>query len=339
MKMEGDVYYTYFLSPQLQFFVETSGLDVRGEYRTDEYFFQLDGPKSLEILEKACQCDLHDIKFAQNRTVAICGTKMRVHRLGMSGALAYEVHGDAKDAEIAYTRIREVLEEFGGRVQGSRNYVGINHTPAGYPNQHLHYEYPVLSSGNSLADFSKRNYFSLPLAGSAANDPEAFYVTPYDIGWGYLVNFDHDFMGKDALMKIKQNPPRKPVTLEWNPKDVGDVFLSQISGKNVEPYEPIEYIGVGDGYYHGLSGDYVLADGKKIGLSTGRTFAFYERRMVSLSFINKEYAQEGKEVKIMWGSPGHPQKEIRATVARFPYYNGEFRNETFDTENIPHPVF
>ena len=61
--------------------------------------------------------------------------------------------------------------------------------------------------------------------------------------------------------------------------------------------------------------------------------------MISLAFINKEYAEEGREVVVLWGNPGGPQKEIRAKVARFPYYNGEFRNETFDTEKIPHPDF
>jgi glycine cleavage system aminomethyltransferase T len=339
MKKAGDVYRTYFLAPVLPFYIQTSGLNVKGEYKTDEYFFQIDGPKSLEILEKACQCDLHDIKFAKNRTVTICGTKMVVHRLGMSGALAYEVHGDANDAEAAYTRIREVLEEFGGKLQGVRNYCTVNHTPAGYPNQFIHYQYALLSSGSTLAEFIKKFGFMLPLEGSAADNPEAFFVTPYDIGWGYLVNFDHEFMGKEALRNIKQNPLKKPVTLEWNPEDVGDVFNSQFRGKDVEPYDPIEYIAVGDGIYSGLSGDYVLAEGKKIGISTGRTFAFYERRMVSLAFINKEYAQEGKDLKVLWGNPGHPQKEIRVTVARFPYYNGEYRNEIFDVEKISHPKF
>jgi glycine cleavage system aminomethyltransferase T len=340
MKKDGDNYRSYFLAPVLQFYVESSGLNVKGNYDHDEYFFQIDGPKSLEILEKACQCDLHDIKFARNKTVTICGTKMTVHRLGMSGALAYEVHGDAKDAETAYTRIREILEKFGGKPLGMRNYCVLNHTAAGYPNQYIHYQFAIMSGGTGLVEFAKENpLMFLPLSGSAADDPEAFYVTPYDIGWGYLVNFDHDFMGKEALMKIKQNPPRKCVTLEWNPEDVGEVFMSQFRGKDVEPYDPIEYVNVGDGLYSGLSGDYVLADGKKIGIATGRTYAFYEQRMISLAVINKEYAQEGKELKILWGNPGHPQKEIRAVVTRFPYYNGEFRNETFDTEKIPHPIF
>lgn len=29
------------------------------------------------------------------------------------------------------------------------------------------------------------------------------------------------------------------------------------------------------------------------------------------------------------------KKEIRAVVAPFPYYNGEYRNATFDVEKIP----
>ena len=338
MKTEDGAYHTYFLAPVLHYFLESSGLNVKGEYR-EEYFFQIDGPKSLEIMEKACQCDLHDIKFAHNKKVTICGTEMVIHRLGMSGALAYEVHGDPKDAETAYTRIREVLEEFGGKPQGIRNYPLLNHTPAGYPNQQQHYQYDHMASGSAYAEFVKKYCIMLPMKGSAMGNIESFYVNPYDIGWGYLVNFDHDFMGKEALMKVKKNPSKQIVTLEWNPEDIGDVFVSQFRGSNFEPYAPIEYFGSGDGLYPSINGDYVLAGGKTIGLSTGRTYAFYERRMISLGIISKEYAQEGKELKILWGDPGNPQKEIRVNVVKFPYYNGEFRNESFNTEKIPRPAF
>ncbi len=340
IKREGDGYRTYWMAPVLEYFLLVSGLDVKGEYCQDEYFFQIDGPKSLEILEKACQCDLHDIKFARNKRVAICGTDMTVHRLGMSGALAYEVHGAAKDAETAYTRIREVLEEFGGKPLGVRNYSILNHTPAGYPNQFQHYAYPLLTGDPGLAEFAKKHCFMLPLAGSAVEDAEIFHVTPYDVGWGYLVNFDHDFMGREALMKIRENPRKKPVTLEWNTEDVGDVFMSQFRGRGVEPYEAIEtYHTLSDASRISIHGDLVLADGKKIGFASGRTYAFHERRMISLAFIDKEYAMEGKELTVLWGTPDRPQKKIRATVARFPYYNEEFRNETFDVEKIPRPVF
>ena len=86
IKIGEDHFRCYFLAPVLQYYVESSGMDVAGKYIEDEYFYQIDGPKSLEIMEKACECDLHDLKFAHNKRVKICGTDMTIHRLGMSGA-------------------------------------------------------------------------------------------------------------------------------------------------------------------------------------------------------------------------------------------------------------
>jgi glycine cleavage system aminomethyltransferase T len=57
--------------------------------------------------------------------------------------------------------------------------------------------------------------------------------------------------------------------------------------------------------------------------------------MISLGVIDKEYAEEGKELKVIWGTNGFYQKEIRVKVGPFPYYNEELRNETFDVEKIP----
>ncbi len=335
MKKEDGKFRTYWLAPILQFLMMKSGLDVQGEYVNDEYFFQVDGPKSLEILEEACQCDLHDIKFAKNKTVKCCGTDMVVHRLGMSGCLAYEVHGDAANVETIYAKLREVVLQYGGQLQGCLDYGIINHTPGGYPNQMQHYQYAYFDSGEEMAEFAKQYCMCFPSAGSAKEDPTAYYVTPYDIGWGYLVNFNHEFTGKDALVEAKAAQKKKPVTLEWNTEDVGVVFMSQFRGQDVEPYDPIdspttlEYATT-----CAVRGDYVQADGRNIGIATGRTYAYYERRMISLAFIETAYAVEGTEVTVLWGEPGHPQKEIRAKVAAFPYYNGEYRNETCDVDKL-----
>lgn len=38
MKREGDHYRTYWMAPVLQYYVESSGLDIKGEYLVDVLF-------------------------------------------------------------------------------------------------------------------------------------------------------------------------------------------------------------------------------------------------------------------------------------------------------------
>jgi glycine cleavage system aminomethyltransferase T len=83
-----------------------------------------------------------------------------------------------------------------------------------------------------------------------------------------------------------------------------------------------------------LVADQVLKDGKIIGISSGRNYSYYYRKMISLCSIDSEYGALGTEVGVLWGNPGTRQKLIRATVARFPYLN-ENRNEEVDVGTIP----
>ncbi|WP_433635273.1 hypothetical protein [Nocardia sp. CA-120079] len=341
IKVAENHFRTYWLAPVIHYFLSTSGMNIEGEYVTDEYFFQIDGPKSLEIVERATGADLHDLKFARNKRIDFDGHEAVVHRLGMSGALAYEMHGNAENAVEAYKKLRATVEEFGGKVQGVFNYPVVNHTVAGYPNQYLHYIYPVHESGEGLSEFiTQTPYLVLTPTGSAADRLTNFYATPYDVNWGYLVNFDHDFIGKAALEKIAANRPRKTVTLEWNPEDIADVVASQYRGTEVEPYDDINHSGLRPEEFAAgtIRGDYVVDGDAKVGVATGRTIAYHERKMVSLASISTELAVEGRELEVLWGDLGHPVKRVRVKVARFPYYNGPYRNEKFDTSNIPRLV-
>ena len=341
-RIDDQVFRTYWLAPVVSFYVDTLGMDVQGRWIFDEYFFQIDGPKSLQILEKATKTDLHDIKFADKKVVQIAGTEMTVVRLGMSGCLAYEVHGDMKNADLVFGTILEAGQEFGIKRQGMDTYCK-NHTQGGYPNQFIHFWYPWLSSSDEMTQYIKDCPYILDnekiynFYGSASDDVENAFVTPFDIAWDYLINYDHEFIGKEALQTIAKNPAKQCVTLEWNASDVGEVFASQFMGKGVTPVTDISGVGdEGRGQFFIMSK--VLLDGKMIGMAAGRIHDFYHQRMISLAFIDKEYATEGKELKVLWGNLNESQMEIRATVAPFPYYNEEYRNETFDTEKIPHPV-
>ena len=59
-----------------------------------------------------------------------------------------------------------------------------------------------------------------------SNNITDYYLTPYDLGYGPFVKFDHDFVGRAALEKMADNQKRKKVTLVWNGDDVARVFGS-----------------------------------------------------------------------------------------------------------------
>ena len=78
------------------------------------------------------------------------------------------------------------------------------------------------------------------------------------------------------------------------------------------------------------------ADGKDIGISSGRVVSYYYNAMISLGFIEKKYAVEGTDLTLIWGTPGNPQMPIRVKVARYPYNKEFVRNQDVDVEKIPH---
>ena len=43
-------------------------------------------------------------------------------------------------------------------------------------------------------------------AASSPNNIEDYYVTPYELGYGPFVKFDHDFIGREALEKMAGKP-------------------------------------------------------------------------------------------------------------------------------------
>lgn len=347
MRITEDRYRTYWLNPPIDYLVQTSKYDVQGEdISGKEYFIQISGERSLEILEDAFQADLHDIKFARHRTENMDGRKVRILRLGMSGNLGYEIHGPIEDYEYVYDQIWESGKKYEAQKLGQHAYNAFNHTEGGFPNIGIHYPLPMFESDEGLAKYLNDNpelgAFSSnrKLIGSVGDNLETRFVTPYDLGWEKLIKFDTEFTGKEALKKISENPPRTVATLEWNPNDVGKVFAERLKGEENMPddiskksdFDMVKSTFDGNIIYHA---DKVFVGEKEMGITTGRIISYTYNRMISLAFINPEYAKEGKELTILWGTPSNKQMKIRAKVASFPYNSNFTRNRDKDVDNIP----
>jgi vanillate/3-O-methylgallate O-demethylase len=147
-----------------------------------------------------------------------------------------------------------------------------------------------------------------------ADDVSAWYRSPVELGWAKNIKFDHEFIGREALRAEVANPTRVIGTLVWNADDVIDVYASLF--RQGKPYRFME-IPIHQQWY--MYADKVLKDGKLVGVTTSRGYSYYFRQMLSLCTIDVEHSNPGAEVSVIWGNPGEPQKEIRATVAPAPY--------------------
>ena len=161
------------------------------------------------------------------------------------------------------------------------------------------------------------------LAGSfEADNISAWYRSPVELGWANRIKFDHDFIGRKALEEEVAHPRRTIRTLVWNADDVVDVYASLFhQGK------PLHYMEMPRDQRGFMYADKVLKNDQLIGVSTSRGYSYYFRQMLSLCTIDVEHSAIGTEVTVVWGEPGEPQKEIRATVAPAPYKKDNRRSD------------
>jgi glycine cleavage system aminomethyltransferase T len=338
LKTGEDEYVSYWLDPWLGYCIMESGMDVSYEDITEQRFlFQLGGPKSLEILEAAAGENYHDIKFMYHRMGKVAGREVRILRMGMAGSLAYEVHGQIEDSHAVLQQILKAGKKYGLQRLGITAY-NMTHWECGFPQSFLDFPTPWAENEGFKAFLNKIGvgvvFDTWPRTGSMGTDMSLRYRNPIELGWEKTINFDHVFLGKEALEKIAVGPHRKMVTLEWNREDILDIHASQLD-LSVEPYADIS---TPDDISHGIyqfHADQVLnRDGQCIGISTGRMVAWFYRSMISICSLDSKYANIGEDVYVLWGAPGTRQKKIRASVTRWPYFDTG-RNQNVDVSTIP----
>jgi len=298
------------------------------------YRYQVQGPNAGKLLNKLNGTAVPDIKFFNMGEITIKGRKVRALRHGMAGAPGLEIWGPHEEREEIRAAIVEAGEEFGLRQVGARAYA-TNTLESGWIPSPM----PAVYSGEKMKPFrqwlpAKGYEATASLGGSFySNNIEDYYLTPWDLGYGFMVKFDHDFIGREALEKIAPNPRRKKVTLAWNGEDVTRAMGSMFS-KDQDPYKWIDFPLTN---YASLSYDKVLKNGKMIGLSTFSSYSYNERSMLSLGIVDSEHSEVGTQVTLVWGEEGggspkptverHRQIEIRATVGPVPY--GQQARETY----------
>jgi vanillate/3-O-methylgallate O-demethylase len=273
--------------------------------------YQVQGPKAAALLHDVFGDTLDGIKFFHFQETDLDGRHFSGLRHGMAGQPGVELFGPWEHAQYVKDRLLKAGEAYGLAQVGGLAYYTIG-VYSGWLATPVAAVYSPALSGfrEHTSAFSYEGMFSLQ--GSYYSPSiEDYYRSPYELGYGRSIAFNHDFFGRDALEATKDTIHRAKVTLVWNPKDVARIFGA-------------------DSFVLSYTKDRVEIGSELVGVSEYTASLSMYDTVHSLAIIEDKYAEPGTEVEVVWGqNPGPTEaaggasdsfERIRATVAPAPYH-------------------
>jgi len=311
---------------------ETGDYDVRvtRDIRTAEngggrrtFRYQVQGPRSAAVLRDLFGGVLPDIPFFRIGEVEVCGNKIYALNHGMSRNGGLELFGPAEYGPEIREAILAAGKPHGIKAAGGRAYATVSPESGWIPSP-----MPAIFTGEGMEAY--RRWLSADgfeanasLGGSFESERiEDYYQTPWDLGYGRHVKFDHEFIGRAALERMVDQPHREKVWLVWNTEDVLRVIASQFGAEGPR-YKRIEFPGA---QYSTCPFDAVTHEGRCVGLSTYNCFTANVRQVFSLAMVDRDFAVDGAEYALTWGESNggsskptverHEQTVIRVRLSR-----------------------
>ncbi len=242
----------------LQGLAINSNMDV-AIHEPDASPLQISGPKSGKLIQKLFNGEHDDLGYYKARQTSLDDIPMVIARTGWSGELSYELYlQNRKLGNKLFDMVHDAAVEFNGRVIA--------------PNTIRTIEGGILSYGS---DFGREH-------------------NPFTIGLGRLVDVDQetDFIGKEALKKIKENGlTEKLVGLE-------------LEGEAIKKAP--------ENFWR------VTNDGKKIGRVSRAFFSPRLQKNIALAIVDIDFSEEGTEIIVESPNGNHPAK-----IVKLPWFNAD----------------
>jgi vanillate/3-O-methylgallate O-demethylase len=305
----------------VQYHAEQGGYDV--SFRTDPssafrkegdpvlFRYQVQGPRAAELVEGVFGGPMPQVKFFHAAPIDFAGRRIKALRHGMAGQVGWEFIGPWEHAAAVESALLAVGEPLGLFRVGALAYTTPNVESGWIPSP-----VPGIYTDLSLAEY--RRYLPLfgiegqrPLNGSFYSlDIEDYYCSPYELGYGKMVAFNHDFIGRDALSAAKDSVRRTKVTLMFDASDADRVL-----GKGLE--------------FHLTYARHRVERGSDlVGVTMQTATIDPVGTLLALTLIDNEFAEPGTQVEVVWGE--HPGAgtaavadlgfpRIRATVQLAPF--------------------
>lgn len=288
--------------------------DIDSEWRQGDpvlFRYQIQGPNALELSERVFGGPIPKTKFFHSTPVSLGGRSFRALRHGMSGQPGFEFVGDYADGAFVKEALLEAGEDLDlvqvGALAYSTNGIDSGWIPT--PTPAIYTDPDLGEYRRSLSLFSYEG--QKPLHGTLfSEDIEDYYTSPFELGYGRSIAFNHDFLGRDALEQAQDEVRRTKVTLVVDADDTRGL------------------LGDDPGFFLSYGRYRIEANDTLAGMTFYSGYVAPHRAFLALSLIDKEHAAPGTEVTLVFGE--HPGAgadgdvestftRLRATVQPSPY--------------------
>lgn len=153
----------------------SEGFQVEYTNITDQYhMYAVQGPKSKDMVNALVKNSVDELKFFSFRDNEIDGIPVKINRAGFTGEkLGYEIYAAADQADAMEAKLKACGEKFGA--------VEVT-------------EFQVMA-------------WTLPTEVGFYYMRDLNHTNPFEVGLERGIDWEKDFIGKDALLKIKNEGP------------------------------------------------------------------------------------------------------------------------------------
>ena len=212
----------------------------------------LQGPRAEEILQSLSDADLKNIRFYHFAEFPVAGIPAIISRSGYTGEDGFEIYAAAEKISLIWDRLMDAGQAFDMKPAG----LGARDT--------LRLEAGMMLNGQDMTQD----------------------MSPLEVPYGWLVDWDKDFAGKSALVSVRN-------------RGIGKKIVGlEMTGRGIAR--------------HGYA---VKSGEREIGLVTSGTFAPTLNKAVGLAFIDMEFTAPGMEISIIIRDTASA-----ASVVKLPFY-------------------
>jgi Glycine cleavage system T protein (aminomethyltransferase) len=182
--------------------------------------YAVQGPKSLDTINALVKEHVDELKFFNIRDNEIDGIPVKINRAGFTGEkLGYEIYVSPEKSDEVEEKLRATAAKFGGKEVT---------------------EFQVLA-------------WTLPTEAGFYYMRDLRHTNPFEVGLDGGINFDKEFIGKKALLKIKTEGAAREI-LGFT---LADDDYAILSAHLCDPGEPVLFNGEQLGRVHKLIYGYV----------------------------------------------------------------------------------